>query len=212
MKKLLTTSLAIMAFTLAACDSKAPSDDVASKSVMKQAQRDVTWLSDVEIVDFKRANGWNDQSNPNQYDVRYDYNLRLTKPLAQAVLDHAKAIEQARKDNADEVHRQGATAEFLHSIDNLPDNNRANEWWASQGDNAKPRLAALIKDCAECHQYISDENHVFPFVLSWMDYEQVQYPDAAQTGAKTGRQAWVGFTKTEQGWMPVNAVSPGGDS
>lgn len=211
-KKLLTVSLALLSFTLAACDSKTPSDEIASKSVLKIAQRDACNFYDVEIDDFKRSNGWSDQNNLHQYDVRFDYNLRLTKPLALAILDQAKAIEKSRKDSADQVHREGATSEFLHSLDNAPADQSANEWWAAQGDKAKPRLAALIKDCAECQQFLTEESHAAPFILAWHAFEDLRFQDNAQIGAKVSREAWVGFTKTENGWMPVNDVTPSGDS
>lgn len=187
--------LAVTLLAVSGCDSKVPGDAIASKSVMEYARQNECTLTDTKIVDFKRGNGWADQQNPHQYDVRYDYNLQLTKPLAEAVLDAAKRYQQALAAS--------------NSAMSAADTNTVANWFNAQGEQLKARAQAFLQGCAECEQYLSDghDDNRLAFALMWQAYENCGFPDAAKAGSKIVRYAWVGFTKTEQGWMPVDRLA-----
>lgn len=172
---------------------------------MKIAQDDSETLSDVKITDFKRDNGWFDENNQQQYDVRYKYNLRLEKPLAYAILDEAKSMQESMAESQKSSAMQS-------TLQNLSVEMTVNQWINAQGEKFPPRLAALIKDCQECGQYVASEANATVFASAWEIYEKYGFQDDAKIDSAVQRMAWDGFAKTENGWLPVDNLNNGGNS
>ncbi|GAB2904017.1 hypothetical protein GCM10027202_36360 [Microvirgula curvata] len=196
------TALSLMAL-LTACTENAPNDKLAYETILPYAKNDE--LDGLVIDDFKKENGWQDTSAENKYNVRYEYNLKLTKPLPEVVLGLAnglvKTVQQRHKNSG------FMGVEALQTDLNIY--TEADNWVASQRDTFPARRDALLLKCKLCTDFLSrgSENernlHWNAFIVAWSELEKLGFKDNAAIGDRVPRQAWSGFMKTEKGWRAI---------
>lgn len=188
---------------LVACNESVPSDKLAHDTILSDAKNDE--LDGLVVDDFKKENGWQDTSSANKYTVRYNYSLKLTKPLPEVVLGVAKSLEE-------EIQQQHKNPGFL-GVDELQANlniyTEAENWVNPQKDAFIARSKAFLLNCKPCGEFISKgskseiELRWNIFIVAWSELEKLGFKDGAHIGDKVPRQAWSSFMKTENGWRPI---------
>jgi hypothetical protein len=191
MRKFLLMAVVLACAFLSGCGKSTPDDELTAKVVRPRANSGV---AGVEIVDYRRDNGWVDPQSANRYIVRYRYNWALALPFFDIVLAKAKA-------ERDEGRGEGF--DFLDG---------ALEWEAAQDKSARlARIDALKTRCPVCAAWLNqgDEDEkkarLQCFEDVWHGLEQVGFKDTDGAGAKTpeSRTASASFVKTEKGWEPA---------
>jgi len=196
------TVLGVMAL-LIACSENVPNDKLTYETILSYAKNDE--LEGLVVDDFKKENGWQDTSSANKYNVRYNYNLKLTKPLPEVVLGFANGL-------VDTVQQRHKNPGFM-GVDALQTDlnisTQADNWIAPQKDTFPARRDAFLLKCKSCTDFLSrgseDEInlHWNAFIVAWAELEKLGFKDKAIVGDKVPRQAWSGFMKTENGWRPI---------
>jgi hypothetical protein len=201
MKPVLASLLLCTTVLLQGCDQKTPGDALASKTVRVYAERDLH--DGLVIEDFKRQNGWEDTSQINTYNVRYSYNLKLSKSMAEATLGLAK--EAVAEINASKKNPGFMGINQLQVSMGL--SLAASEWINAQ-EGFAARRDAFLSDCRACIDFWNQEGEPDmvkarrnAFVYAWSEMEKLGFKDAAKVGDKVPREAWAAFMKTEKGWM-----------
>ena len=201
MNKFPVLMLVCMAAFLAGCDEKTPNDVLTAKTIRPYAEVD---LQDGLVIDnFKRQNGWQDTNAINVYNVRYSYDLKLTKPLPDVTLAAAHAI---LKELADAKKNPGPMG--LKSMQvSMGLSMGVSEWIGAQQQPFAERRDAFLSRCQPCLEYWNhagtDElvrERRNAFVYAWSALEEKGFKDGATTGGTVPRVAWAPFMKTEQGW------------
>lgn len=82
---------ALIVFNLIGCDDRSPPDKLTEQVVRAAAEQSL--LKGIDIVDFKRDNGWVDSNSPNIYIVKYTFNHQLSKSLGEVIMENAKDFE-----------------------------------------------------------------------------------------------------------------------
>lgn len=212
MKKitLFTVSVSTAAMLLSACGEDKPGDKLAADTVHKIADREVH--PGLAVTDFIRENGWIDNQTPNRYNVRFNYNLTLTQPYAEVVLNNAKAIEKERQQNSKTAGKGLFDVNAMQNgLEAMQQSMAITQWINNQGENFRPRYEKMIGNCAPCNSFIYDpalskneQNARFQtYVSSWGFFEELGFKDDMAVGKKVARQAWSAFMKTEKGWLPT---------
>ncbi|WP_337882177.1 hypothetical protein [Chromobacterium haemolyticum] len=196
------TALGVMAL-LAACSEKVPNDKLTYETVLSYAKNDE--LEGLVVDDFKKENGWQDTSSENKYNVRYNYNLKLTKPLPEVVLAFANGIVNTIQQRHKKPGLMGIDA--LQSEVNI--STQADSWLAPQKETFPLRRDAFLIKCKPCTDFLSKGSkdeinlHWNAFIAAWAELEKMGFKDNATMGDKVAKQAWSGFMKTENGWRPI---------
>ncbi len=209
MKKISVAAVLFAGFVLAACDDK-PSDSVAEPVVRKWAEENKA--NGLEIANFERANGQVDPDSANRYKVTYSYNLKLTKPVAEAVLENAKLNHKEKSASAKRETGQLFDATALqNNVNSLQQSMIVNQWIANQGDGFKARRDAFLSTCTSCATWWNSEdapeesqNRRIAFLTAWIEMEEYGFKDKATVGDSVPRFAWAFFSKTEKGWQALN--------
>ncbi|WON83106.1 MULTISPECIES: hypothetical protein [Chromobacterium] len=188
---------------LAACTENVPNDKLTYDTILSYAKNDE--LDGLVVDDFKKENGWQDTSSENKYNVRYTYNLKLTKPLPEVVLELASSLEE-------KIQQQHKNPGFM-GVDELQTNlniyTEADNWVNPQKDTFPTRSNAFLLNCKPCSNFLSKGSkseidlHWNIFIVAWSELEKLGFKDDARIGDKVPRQAWSGFMKTENGWKPI---------
>lgn len=209
MKKIILPFSIFIAVSLTGCGDDKPSDKLASETVRKFANSDLT--EGLEISDFTRENGWVDNDAPNRYKVRYTYNLRLTKPYSEVVLSTAKKIKEEFDANARKA--TGGlfdTNTLQNNVDTMQLSMTVNKWVQDQGDGFIKRRDDFLNTCAPCTEYWNSEDapneaklRRQTFISSWIYLEGIGFKDTFKVGDSVPRNAWAAFIKTEKGWKPA---------
>lgn len=206
MKTLFNAALIVLTVAITGCDSKTPPESLTKDIVMKEASKEL--LHGMEIVDFKRENGWADQNAQNRYIVRYEYKIKLTKDMPAMVLEMAKATRKEVEDVNKNPGFMGLEA-------------MGKQWELSlqaarlnKEEGYAKRLEAFIGRCNECKEYLGADGNqslstsrLKAFESSWsymLNDLNFGLTDEHTVGSKLERRYWVAFMKTEQGWMQAN--------
>lgn len=209
MSKLVVAVAISLVVILPGCGDDKPSDKLASETVRKVAENDCS--TGLEVADFTRDNGWVDTETPNRYKVQYKYNLRLKKPYAEAVLAGAKEMQ---KEMAADSKKASSNLFDINAMQNGLQTMQlamaANKWIQDQGDGFAKRRDSFVGACGSCVEYWNskdapDEAKIRrqTFIASWAYLENYGFKDEAKIGDGVPRSAWAAFTKTENGWQPV---------
>lgn len=196
------TALGVMTL-LMACTDNAPNDKLTYETILPYAKNDE--MKGLVVDDFKKENGWQDTSAVNTYNVRYNYNLKLTKPLPEVVLGRANELMDTVRQSHKDPGFMGISA--LQTDLNI--STGAYNWIAPQKETFPARRDAFLLKCKPCTNFLSkgskDETELRwnTFIVAWAELEELGFSDAAITGNKVPRQAWSGFMKTENGWRPI---------
>ncbi|MBW7925692.1 MAG: hypothetical protein H3C59_13255 [Burkholderiaceae bacterium] len=196
-------ALACSLVLVSACGDDAPDDALSAEVVRPYAEPGVKGL---QIVDYQRENGWVDSSDPNQYVVRYKFNLRLERPFPEVVLDLARDFELLRERRRS---APGTAAKFVMAFEDMRSSAKAINWMEAQGSEFEPRLDRLSSKCAGCRVYLNGPVPVETrkvrrekFALAWSHLEELGFPDSSRIGDTAPGTAWASFLKTERGWRP----------
>lgn len=210
MNKLSLATALVMSLVLTGCFDDKPSDKIASEAVRKIADSDAA--EGLDVANFERSNGQVDPNSANLYKVTYTYNLKLTKPYAEAILANAKLLQAAKVESA--KRETGAffdAAKLQNNLHDMQSTMAINQWIASQEDKFRPRRNALLNNCAPCVAWWNSEDapnegeaRRRAFISSWMYYESLGFKDDAKEGDNVPRSAWAYFSKTEKGWQSAN--------
>lgn len=202
MKTFLLPAMLAAAMLLAGCDEKTPGDRLSAETIRPIADRDA--VEGLAVDEFKKENGWQDTAAINTYVVRYNYKLKLVKPLPEVALAQANAILSSY---ADAQKNPGMMGINLWQAQ-LDLSQEASEWLRPQGDGFVARRDAFFAGCQACIDYWNregskDEVNVRrqALIVAWSRLEAMGFKDADKVGAGVPRQAWAPFMKTEQGWM-----------
>lgn len=200
-----TTLLPLMlaaAMLLAGCEEKTPSDRLSAETIRPYADRDA--FDGVVVDEFKKENGWQDTAAINTYVVRYNYKLKLVKPLPETALSLANLILAGYADTQKNpgmmgINQWGAEIELSQE---------ASAWTHPQGNAFLPRRDAFLANCQACLDFWNREGTTKEvqmrrqaLIVAWSRLETMGFKDADKIGVKVPRQAWAPFMKTEQGWM-----------
>ena len=209
MKKIVLPLSLFTAIGLSGCGDDKPSDKLASETIRKVAETD---LSDgLEISNFTRENGWVDNEAPNRYKVRYAYNLRLAKPYGEVVLANAKLLKGELEENAKNESGELFDVNTLtNSLQTMQLGIAIKTWIQDQGDGFSKRRDAFLNTCAPCIAYWNSEDSPKEaalrrqtFITSWIFFEKLGFKDSFKVGDSVPRNAWAAFIKTEKGWKPT---------
>jgi hypothetical protein len=202
MKTFLAPIMLGAALLLAGCEEKTPSDRLSAESIRPIAEREA--LEGLVVDEFKKENGWQDTAAINTYVVRYNYKLKLVKPLPEVALGLSNAILSAY---ADAQNNPGMMGINLWKAD-LDLSQEASEWILPQGEGFVARRDAFFASCQACIDRWNQEGKKEEvnarrqaLIVAWSRLEAMGFKDADKIGAKVPRQAWSSFMKTEQGWM-----------
>lgn len=200
---------AIGSLALTGCGEDKPSDKLASEHVLKYAKSGLTGL---EVANFQRSNGMVDPDSANRYKVTYEFDWRLTIPLAEAVLANAKqlqneAIEISKRETGGFLD----TTKLQNAFQSMQSTMVAKQWIKSQGEAFETRRDSFIGACAPCVDYWNSQDapketqdRRVSFVISWMYFEEIGFKDYFKVGDGVPRHAWASFNKTEKGWQAAN--------
>ncbi len=194
--------LGLLVSGLMGCDDKTPPDKLTEQVVRPYAEQSL--LKGMEMVDYKRDNGWVDSNSPNLYIVKYTLNYQLTKPLGEVVLENAKDYEKEFSD----LDKKGDASMFSGGLNTLAVMMAVNQWVAQQGDSFQARKEQLLNSCQPCIAYWNSEdggeksvkNRRQAFLASMYAVEEAGFKESAKQGDKAPRWAQASFTKTEKGW------------
>ena len=188
---------------LVACNENVPSDKLAHDTILSDAKNDE--LEGLIVDDFKKENGWQDTSSANKYTARYNYNLKLTKPLPEVVLGVAKNIEEKIQQQHKNPGFMGV-GELQASLNIYTE---ADNWVNPQKDAFIARSKTFLLNCKPCGDFIFKGSKSETdlrwniFIVAWSELEKLGFKDDARIGDKVPRQAWSSFIKTENGWRPI---------
>lgn len=192
--------LAFAAVLLAGCDEKTPSDKLTSATIRPIADGEA--MDGLVVDDFKKENGWQDTGAANTYDVRYSYNLTLTKPLPVVALGLANEILSG----LGEAKKNPGPMDINEIQAQVNLSQEAANWLRPQQDFAA-RRNAFLSSCEPCIAYWNQAgseddvtNRRFAYAAAWSRLENIGFKDSAKIGDKVPRLAWAAFMKTEQGW------------
>ncbi|ENO78038.1 hypothetical protein B447_15034 [Thauera sp. 27] len=197
----------IAAFIATGCTKK---EDVPSEKLSADVIRPIAesfLLPGTTMTDYKRENGWVDTQSPNQYMVRYTYNITLTKPLPEAILE----LAQQYMKELDESKRSPGLMGINSMQTAFAITAGGTQWVSAQGDAFAQRRDALLGQCAPCISFWNgtdgDKDSATysrsAYSLAWSQYEELGFKDTAAVGDGVPRRAWAPFMKTENGWAAV---------
>lgn len=209
MKTISVVAVLFAGLVLAGCDDK-PSDSLAGPVIRKLAEENKA--NGLEIANFERTNGQVDPNSANLYKVTYSYNLKLSKPLAEAVLENAmlyqKEVAASTKRETGQLF--DATA-LQNNVNSMQQSMVVNQWVANQDGGFNARRDAFLNTCASCIAWWNSEdapaeakNRRMGFLTAWIEMEQYGFKDTAKVGDAVPRLAWASFSKTEKGWQAAN--------
>jgi hypothetical protein len=209
MKKFRVAALLFVGLVLAGCDDK-PSDSLAGPVIRKWAEENKA--KGLDIANFERANGQVDPNSANLYKVTYSYNLKLTKHLAEAVLENAMLYQKEVAASAKrETGQFFDTTALQNNVNSMQQSMVVNQWVANQDSGFKERRDAFLNACAPCVAWWNGEdapaeakNRRMLFLTAWIEMEQYGFKDTAKVGDAVPRLAWAFFSKTEKGWQETN--------
>jgi hypothetical protein len=191
-KKYVWVIAMLVATLLGGCGHSTPDDELTARTIRPQTESGVT---DVEVVDYQRDNGWVDEQRANRYVVRYKFNWQLKKPFFEVVL--ARAMEERKR-----ISSADGTPNLFSLIFSPDDEGGA----SANSEPAGAHYANMMKTCHDCAVWLTtgDDNErkarQMCFSLAWGKLEQLGFKDRDQTGAKSARVSWATFIKTEKGW------------
>lgn len=203
MKTLFLLVLSALVSSLLGCSESTPPDKLTEKVVRPYAQQDL--LSGMEIVDYKRENGWADPNSPNRYIVRYALNYRLTKSIGDVVLENIKPMEKIFSDSI----KKSDAMPSSESVTALAMLMTVQQWTGQQGDAIDSRKQKLWSSCQACLDYwnLEDGSKESAKYRRWamlaviLNIEQAGFTVDAKQGDTAPRWAQASFTKTENGWQ-----------
>ena len=198
-----------MSFAFIGCGEDRPNDKITSEKIREIAEADVH--DGLELVDFRRDNGWVDEKLPNRYKVQYAYNLRLIKPYAETILGNAQVFQ---RELASEKQKAGTGFFDANAMENrltaLQLNVATTKWIQDQSGEFPKRRDFFLATCPNCIAYWNSEDNPseaaarrLAFIATWILFESYGFKDDAKIGDTVSRVAWAMFTKSEKGWQPV---------
>lgn len=192
---------------LTACSGNTPPDQFTEEAIRPYAEQNL--LIGMNVVDFKRDNGWSDKDYPNLYTVKYTLNYQLTEPVDDVLLANAKLMA----DQINGVKHTGNMPPFASNLELASMQKGIDLWIAQQGqERIDARKTALLERCKPCGDFWhaeeggkqAVEHRHLAFLAALYMIEQLGFSLDSKTGDKVPRWAQAGFTKTDEGWQTLD--------